>query len=101
MSALEPLNEVRAPIFVNRGPELAGLADALDAVRASARRFVLISGEHGAGKSALCDAFVTQALATGARAAGAEIWRRTKVTSIARTAVVSWADRDGGRCDHL
>ena len=33
---------------------------------------------------------VTQALATGARAAGAEIWRRTKVTSIARTAAGEW-----------
>ena len=65
VSALEPSNEVRAPIFVNRGPELAGLADALDAVRASARRFVLISGEHGAGKSALCDAFVRTAHAGG------------------------------------
>ena len=56
---------MRAPIFVNRGPELAALADALDAVRASARRFVLISGEHGAGKSALCDAFVRTAHAGG------------------------------------
>ena len=64
-SALEPLGDVRAPIFVNRGPELAALADALDAVRASARRFVLISGEHGAGKSALCDAFVRTAHAGG------------------------------------
>ena len=44
---------------------MAALADALDAVRASARRFVLISGEHGAGKSALCDAFVRTALAGG------------------------------------
>ena len=64
-SALEPPSEVRAPIFVNRGPELAALADALDAVRASSRRFVLISGEHGAGKSALCDAFVRTAHAVG------------------------------------
>jgi DNA-binding winged helix-turn-helix (wHTH) protein len=56
---------VRAPIFVNRGPQLAALADALDAVRASARRFVLLVGEHGAGKSALCDAFVRTAHAGG------------------------------------
>ncbi len=55
----------RSPIFVNRGPELAALADALDAVRASARRLVLISGEHGAGKTALCDAFVRTAHAAG------------------------------------
>ena len=34
----------RWPIFVNRGPELAALADALDAVRASSRRLVLITG---------------------------------------------------------
>ncbi len=57
--------ECRAPIFVNRGPELAALADAIDAVRASARRLVLISGEHGAGKTALCDAFVRTVHATG------------------------------------
>jgi len=55
----------RAPIFVNRGPELAALADALDAVRASARRLVIVSGEHGAGKTALCDAFVRTAHAAG------------------------------------
>jgi DNA-binding winged helix-turn-helix (wHTH) protein len=58
-------HEARAPIFVNRGPELAALADALDAVRASARRLVLISGEHGGGKTALCDAFVRTAHAAG------------------------------------
>ena len=57
--------EARRPIFVNRGPELAALADALDAVRASARRLVLISGEHGAGKTALGDAFVRTAQAAG------------------------------------
>jgi DNA-binding winged helix-turn-helix (wHTH) protein len=59
-------SEARAPIFVNRGPELAALADALDAVRASARRLVLLAGEHGAGKTALCDAFVRTAQAGGA-----------------------------------
>ena len=52
-------------MFVNRGPELAALADALDAVRASARRLVLVSGEHGSGKTALCDAFVRTAHAAG------------------------------------
>jgi DNA-binding winged helix-turn-helix (wHTH) protein len=57
--------ETRRPIFVNRGPELAALADALDAVRASARRLVLIFGEHGAGKTALGDAFVRTAQAAG------------------------------------
>jgi len=64
MAARAP-SEVRTPIFVNRGPELAVLADALDAVRASARRLVIISGEHGAGKTALCDAFVRTAHAAG------------------------------------
>ncbi len=53
------------PMFVNRGPELAALADALDAVRASSRRLVLLSGEHGSGKTALCDAFVRTAHAAG------------------------------------
>jgi predicted ATPase len=61
----EAVSACRAPIFVNRGPELAALADALDAVRASARRLVLVSGEHGAGKTALCDAFVRTAHAAG------------------------------------
>jgi predicted ATPase len=55
---------VRVPTFVNRGPELAALADALDAVRASSRRLVLVSGERGIGKTALCDAFVKTATAT-------------------------------------
>ena len=63
--AAEPSSEIRTPTFVNRGPELAALADALDAVRASARRLVLVSGEHGAGKTALCDAFVRTAHAAG------------------------------------
>jgi DNA-binding winged helix-turn-helix (wHTH) protein len=56
----------RAPIFVNRGPELAALADAVDAVRASSRRMVLVSGDHGVGKTALCDAFIRTATAGGA-----------------------------------
>jgi DNA-binding winged helix-turn-helix (wHTH) protein len=54
-----------AQVFVNRGPELAALADALDAVRASSRRLVLVAGEHGAGKTALTDAFVRTAPAAG------------------------------------
>jgi DNA-binding winged helix-turn-helix (wHTH) protein len=55
----------RQPIFVNRGPELAALADALDAARASSRRLVLVIGDPGVGKSALCDAFVRTAPAAG------------------------------------
>jgi DNA-binding winged helix-turn-helix (wHTH) protein len=62
----EGLSGVRTPIFVNRGPELAVLADALDAARASLRRLVLLSGEHGVGKSALCAAFLRTAQAGGA-----------------------------------
>jgi DNA-binding winged helix-turn-helix (wHTH) protein len=50
-------------IFVNRGPELAALADALDAARASDRRLVLVSGERGIGKTALCDVFIRTATA--------------------------------------
>jgi predicted ATPase/DNA-binding winged helix-turn-helix (wHTH) protein len=61
----DTLAGARMPIFVNRGPELAALADALDAARASARRLVLVSGEHGIGKSALCDAFLRTAQAGG------------------------------------
>ena len=64
-AAIEVAPEAQRPIFVNRGPELAALADALDAVRASSRRLVLISGEHGAGKTALGDAFVRTAQAGG------------------------------------
>ena len=64
-AAVERVRESKSPIFVNRGPEVAALADALDAVRASARRTVLISGEHGSGKTALCDAFVKTAHAGG------------------------------------
>jgi DNA-binding winged helix-turn-helix (wHTH) protein len=54
-----------AQIFVNRGPELAMLADALDAARASSRRLVIVSGEHGSGKSVLCEAFLRGAQANG------------------------------------
>lgn len=64
-AALKAAHDARRPIFVNRGPELAALADALDAVRASARRLVFVSGEHGAGKTALGDAFVRTAQAAG------------------------------------
>jgi DNA-binding winged helix-turn-helix (wHTH) protein len=53
------------PIFVNRGFELAALADALDAARASARRLVIVAGEHGIGKTALCEAFLRGAHAAG------------------------------------
>jgi predicted ATPase len=65
LAPFEGRNGSRTPIFVNRGPELAALADALDAVRASSRRLVLVSGEHGIGKTALCEAFIRTASAAG------------------------------------
>ena len=65
VAAADAPSAARMPMFVNRGPELAALADALDAVRASARRLVLLSGEHGSGKTALCDSFVRTAHAAG------------------------------------
>jgi predicted ATPase/DNA-binding winged helix-turn-helix (wHTH) protein len=52
-----------AGLFVGRGQELAALAAALHAVRAGVPRLVLISGEQGLGKTALCDAFIREARA--------------------------------------
>jgi hypothetical protein len=59
-----------APPFVNRGPELALLADAFDAARAGQRRFVLLQGERGIGKSALAAAGLRTARTVGALRAG-------------------------------
>jgi DNA-binding winged helix-turn-helix (wHTH) protein len=47
-----------APIFVGRTAELAHLAEAMDAARASCRQIVLVTGTRGIGKSALCSAFL-------------------------------------------
>ena len=47
-----------APLFINRGSELAQLNDAFDSVRASDRRVVFVNGPSGIGKTALADAFV-------------------------------------------
>ena len=47
-----------APLFINRGAELAQLNDAFDSVRASDRRIVVITGPSGIGKTALADAFI-------------------------------------------
>jgi DNA-binding winged helix-turn-helix (wHTH) protein len=48
----------RAPIFVNRRAELEKLEHCLAAVGESDCRVVLIEGERGIGKTALCDAFL-------------------------------------------
>ena len=47
-----------APLFINRGAELAQLNDAFDSVRASDRRMVVITGPSGIGKTALADTFI-------------------------------------------
>jgi predicted ATPase len=47
-----------APLFINRGSELAQLNDAFDSVRASDRRIVVITGPSGIGKTALADTFI-------------------------------------------
>jgi DNA-binding winged helix-turn-helix (wHTH) protein len=47
-----------APLFINRGAELAQLNDAFDSVRACDRRVVFVTGPSGIGKTALADAFV-------------------------------------------
>ena len=47
-----------APLFINRGAELAQLNDAFDSVRACDRRMVVITGPSGIGKTALADTFI-------------------------------------------
>jgi predicted ATPase len=47
-----------APLFINRGSELAQLNDAFDSVRACDRRMVVITGPSGIGKTALADTFI-------------------------------------------
>lgn len=56
--------EVDLPLFVNRAGELAALIEAFDAVRAGSTRVVLITGEIGIGKTALCDMFLRVARAS-------------------------------------
>jgi predicted ATPase/DNA-binding winged helix-turn-helix (wHTH) protein len=61
------------PLVIGRAGELAALMEALDAVRAGSSRVALVVGEHGAGKSTLCDTFLRVARATMAiRTATAE-----------------------------
>ena len=54
-----PPSDVREglPHVIIRVPELAALGEALDAARAGQSRSVLVVGEHGIGKTALCDIF--------------------------------------------
>ncbi len=52
------------PLVIGRAGELAALIEALDAVRAGSSRVALVQGEHGAGKTTLCDAFLRVARAT-------------------------------------
>jgi DNA-binding winged helix-turn-helix (wHTH) protein len=63
---IAPVTESRNANVVGRSRELATLVEALDGVRAGSPRVVLIGGERGAGKSALCDMFLRM---TGAAAA--------------------------------
>jgi predicted ATPase len=53
----------RHPMFLNRNRELAVLAEAFEEVRTGSSRTVLVSGERGSGKTALCDVFVRLAAA--------------------------------------
>ena len=50
-----------APLFLCRNAQLRAFGEAFDAVRAGSSRVLLVSGERGAGKSALCDAFLRSA----------------------------------------
>ena len=50
-------------LFLNRTRELAELAEAFEDARTGSGRVVLISGERGIGKSALCDRFLRIAAA--------------------------------------
>jgi len=52
------------PLVIGRAAELASLMEALDGARAGASRVALVLGEHGAGKTTLCDAFLRVARAT-------------------------------------
>lgn len=59
-----PSGDADLPLFVNRAGELAALIEAFDAARAGSTRVVLITGELGIGKTALCDMFLRVARAS-------------------------------------
>src|SRR4029453_5997884 len=50
-------------LFLNRNRELAVLAEAFEDVRAGSSRVVILNGERGIGKTALCDVFLRLAAA--------------------------------------
>jgi predicted ATPase/DNA-binding winged helix-turn-helix (wHTH) protein len=50
-------------LFLNRNRELAVLAEAFEDVRAGASRVVILNGERGIGKTAVCDVFLRLAAA--------------------------------------
>ena len=50
-------------LFLNRNRELAVLAEAFEDVRAGSSRVVIVNGERGIGKTALCDVFLRLAAA--------------------------------------
>ena len=50
-------------VFLNRNRELAVLAEAFEDVRAGSSRVVILNGERGIGKTALCDVFLRLAAA--------------------------------------
>jgi predicted ATPase/DNA-binding winged helix-turn-helix (wHTH) protein len=50
-------------LFLNRNRELAVLAEAFEAGRAGSSRVVILNGERGIGKTALCDVFLRLAAA--------------------------------------
>lgn len=50
------------PHYIIRVPELAAMGEAVDAARAGQSGTILVTGEHGSGKTALCDIF-TRAVA--------------------------------------
>ena len=62
-----------APLFINRGAELAQLNQAFDSVRATDRRMVVITGPSGIGKTALADTFIRTVRSTTPARDGATV----------------------------
>lgn len=73
------LGEPELPLFVNRTSDLSTLVEAFDAVLAGTTRVALVTGEHGIGKTTLCDAFLRVTRATAElRAASGECISQTQ-----------------------
>jgi DNA-binding winged helix-turn-helix (wHTH) protein/tetratricopeptide (TPR) repeat protein len=64
-----PMFDTPQPYFVGRVAELSALRDALQSARNGLRRLVFVTGETGAGKTALVDALLQHAASEGA------VWR--------------------------